>query len=358
MKAHVEWIARILLAIALFTSLAACAAPQPVAPAATAAPAGNQPVAAAPTTASAAGAMPALPAGQQPPAGGMPGGSGASLDASAAKQKFTDIAYANQSASQKLDIYLPDGNGPFPVIVAIHGGGFAMGDKTAGDVQPMMSALARGYAVVSVGYRLSSEAVFPAAVEDVKAAVRFLRANAAQYKLNTDKMAAWGGSAGGNLAAMLGTSGDVKEFQNAQLGNTGQSDKVQAVVAWYPPINFLTMDDQFKASGINGQAHSTADSFESKYLGQLITQAPDLVKQADPETYITADDPPFFIQAGSADSSVPTQQSTDFAANLQKVLGKDKVSLEILQGANHLDPAFETAANLKKVLDWLDTVLK
>ena len=140
---------------------------------------------------------------------------------------------------QKLDLYLPQGDGPFPLIVNVHGGGFMMGDKSDPPSQPAIAQfLANGYAVASIGYRLSAEAKAPAQIQDVKAAVRWLRANAAKYNLNPDKFAGFGGSAGGSLVALLGTSCGVAELEGADLGNSDQSSCVQAVVDWFGPTDF------------------------------------------------------------------------------------------------------------------------
>ena len=117
------------------------------------------------------------------------------------KRKFLDIPYASLSPAQKLDIYLPDDSaGPFPVIVSIHGGAFMGCDKADMQVLPMLEGLKRGYAVVAVNYRLSWEAIFPALVQDVKAAMRWIRAHAQRYLLDPNKIAAWGGSAGAYLS--------------------------------------------------------------------------------------------------------------------------------------------------------------
>lgn len=296
----------------------------------------------------------------RPAKGGMGGGmgAGAAVDTSSITNKWLDVAYASVSESEKLDIYLPnEGTGPFPVIIAIHGGAFMSGDKT-GELAYLTQALEAGYAVVSVNYRLSGEAIFPAAINDIKAAIRFLRANAETYNLDTDNMATWGGSAGGNLAALAATSGGVTALQDDSLGNADQSDAVQACIDWFGPINFTTMDEQFTASGVAGQVHNTADSPESAYLGALITSVPDLVAACNPETYISSDDPAFFIQHGSADVLIPTQQSIEFAANLTAVLGSDNVTYETLEGAGHGDAAFTTTENVAKALAFLDANLK
>ncbi len=276
------------------------------------------------------------------------------------KRKWLDIAYASASPSQKLDIYLPnDGDGPFPVILSIHGGAFKGGDKADGQITPMLGGLKRGYAVVSVNYRLSGEAIFPAQIQDVKAAVRWIRANAAKYKLNPDKIASWGGSAGGHLAAMAGTSGGVKELEDLSQGNAGQSSRVQAVVDWFGPTDFLKMDEQLQESKVkNPQTHSLPDSPESELIGKNLEDAPDLVRVANPESYITKDDPPFFIQHGLIDHLVPYQQSVNLANKLQSVIGKEKVTLELLPGTDHGGPNYETEQNINKVFAFLDKYMK
>jgi len=275
------------------------------------------------------------------------------------KQKWNDLVYANASAAQKLDIYLPDtGDGPFPVIVAIHGGAFKTGDKADDQLVPMLEGLRRGYAVVSINYRMSGEARSQQVIQDVKAAVRWLRANALKYKLRADRIAAWGPSAGGHLAALLGTSGDVPLFDDATLGNPKESSRVQAVVDWFGPINFLTMDDEFSMLGMKGMQHSVAGSPESQVIGELITSVPDKVKAFNPSTYITKDDPPFFIQHGTKDPLIPYLQSSQFAYNLYSVLGKDKISFELLEGEGHGGPQFNGPANLERVFAFLDKYLK
>jgi acetyl esterase/lipase len=278
---------------------------------------------------------------------------------SSEKPNHADVAYATTSPAQTLDIYLPKlGKGPFPVIVQIHGGAFRAGDKADGQVNASLEGLKRGYAIVSINYRLSGEAIFPAQIQDVKAAIRWLRANAKTYTLNPDKMAAWGGSAGGHLAAMAGTTGDVPEFDDARLGNAEVSSRVQAVVDWFGPIQFDQMDPQFMASGKGRADHSAPNSPESALVGKPLAQALDLVKRASPATYISKTDPPFFIQHGTVDPLVPTQQSVNFAAALTNVLGKDKVTFIPLEGAGHGGPQFSAPDNLNKVFAFLDTYLK
>jgi len=286
-------------------------------------------------------------------------GQGAKVITENINRKWLDIAYATESQSQKLDVYLPEeGNGPFPVIVSIHGGAFKAGDKGDSQVIPMLEGLKRGYAVVSINYRLSQEANFPSQIFDVKAAVRWIRANSKQYKFNPDKIAVWGGSAGGHLSALLGTSGDVSELEDLSLGNANESSRIQAVVDWFGPTDFLKMDEQLKESKVkNPQIHSVPDSPESELIGKNLEDAPDLVRTANPETYITPDDPPFLIQHGLIDHLVPYQQSFNLAKKLEHAIGKEKVSLELLQETGHGGPSFMTDENLNKVFGFLNKYL-
>jgi len=283
-------------------------------------------------------------------------------DTSHVRRKYLDIPYAGLSPLQKLDIYLPDeGKGPFPVIVSIHGGAFMGCDKADMQVLPMLEGLKRDYAVVAVNYRLSWEAIFPALVHDVKAAVRWIRANARQYHFDPNRIAAWGGSAGGYLSSMLGTSAGISELEDLSLGNPDRPSNVQAVVDWFGPTDFLKMDEQLTVSNlppIEGTEHSGPHSPESLLLGAKITEIPDRVRAANPATYVRENAPPFLIQHGVNDPVVPVQQSMDLAAALRKVCGDDRVILDLIEGAEHGDPKFETPENVKKVLDFLDQHLK
>ena len=291
--------------------------------------------------------------------------------------KFTDVAYATKSKTQKLDIYLPnEGKDPFPTIIAFHGGGFYEGNKSRQYTAPMLQGLNHGYAVVTVDYRLSDEAKFPAAINDAKAAIRFIRINAAQYNLNPDKIALWGSSAGGNLAALAGTTGGTNNCYDKSLGNANVSDNVTAVVDWYGPTNFCVIDKQFNESGIRGkvkgvQIYNTEGSSLSKYLGQNIFKVPDLCKEADPTTYITSECPPFLIQHGILDSIVPMQQSVDLADAIAKKIGPDKVTLKLFDDAGHggvpvtllngtyyYGYPFGTADNMDTVFAFLDKYMK
>jgi acetyl esterase/lipase len=297
---------------------------------------------------------PGGPGGPGLPFGSPPGFEPPPADVSHIRRKWLDLPYAALSPSQKLDLYLPDeGSGPFAVILFIHGGAFAMCDKRDVQVLPSLAGLARGYAVASVNYRLSGEALFPAAPQDVKAAVRWVKAQAHEYSLDATRIAAFGASAGANLAAMLGASAGVALLDDPALGNAGHSSDVKCVVDWYGPTDFLAMDRQLEESGLGPADHSDAESPESRYLGAKITEVPDTVALANPMTYVGATMAPILIQHGTMDCQVPYQQSVEFAKVIEQRVGPDRFELELIEGVGHADPRFETPENMERVFDFL-----
>ncbi|MEJ0047688.1 MAG: alpha/beta hydrolase [Rhodospirillales bacterium] len=276
-------------------------------------------------------------------------------DPSWIRRQYRDIAYAGASAAQRLDLYLPnDGAAPYKVIVAIHGGGFVIGDKGDDQLNGPVEAVREGYAVAAVNYRMADEALFPAALQDVKAAIRFLRAQAAAYDLDAGRIAAWGNSAGGYLAVMAGVAADEREFDDASLGNAALSSRVQAVIDWFGPIEFVSMDAQLRASGKGPPNHGEANSPESRFLGaRLADVEAALLHKANPLSYLAPGLPPFLIQHGSDDDLVPIEQSVLLADRLRAVLPVGDVRLDILAGSLHGGAAFEQPENMAKVFDFL-----
>lgn len=291
------------------------------------------------------------------------------LDTSFVPEKVLDLSYGSKSPTQKLDLYLPKkSNQPYPVIVVFHGGAFMFGDKAMGEVQGSVDGVKRGYAVVSANYRLSGEASFPAAINDAKAVIRWVKANAKTYNLDPNKIVVWGGSAGGNIAAMIGVTGSLESLgENDNKENLQYSSAVQVVIDWFGPLDFLKMDTQFAQSKVKrrevrgSSLTSDINSPESKYIGKLITLDPELTQKANPATYIhlltSSNAPYFFIEHGDRDSLVPTQQSIDFANLLNKQIGDKKVKFEILKGADHGSDEFDSQENLDRVYDFISKVL-
>ncbi|MDA7915694.1 alpha/beta hydrolase fold domain-containing protein [Verrucomicrobia bacterium] len=242
-----------------------------------------------------------------------------------------DLVYARVGERNlPLDLYLPaKSSKPLPVLMWIHGGGWRSGKKgNAGPAKPLVE---RGFAVVDVEYRLSGEAIFPAQVQDCKAAVRWVRANAKKYDLDPDRIAVWGSSAGGHLVAFLGTSGGVKEFETD--ANEGFSSRVNLVVDWFGPTDLLQMNDQaVKGARMD---HNAPDSPESLLVGGPLQKEPfrSVAVKANPITYVSSDDPEFLIVHGDNDLLVSHKQSLMLNEALKKA--GVKTTLQIVKNGGH-----------------------
>lgn len=253
-----------------------------------------------------------------------------------------DIEYIKDGHERnKLDLYLPEeAKGPLPLIVWVHGGAWRAGSKERCLALPLV---AKGYAIASINYRLSQHDTFPAQIEDCKAAIRWLRANSKKYNLDPQRFGAWGSSAGGHLVALLGTTGDVKEF-DSKGGNLQESSRVQAVCDWFGPADFQRT--------IGGRA----DSPVAQLLGGPPEENKEKAAKASPVTHASKDDPPFLIMHGDEDPSVPIKQSELLAEALKKA--GVEVTLHTLKGAKHGGPEFNSPESMKMIADFFDKHLK
>jgi acetyl esterase/lipase len=276
-----------------------------------------------------------------------------------AEPQYRDLVYATASGAQKLDLYLPKGNGPFPVILIVHGGAFQFGDKADQMSKPGTDhLLAHGFAVANVNYRLTGEAKAPAQIKDVKTAVRWLRAHAETYHLDPSHIGAWGSSAGANLVALLGTAIGIPDLEGAELGNPNQSSLVQAVVDWFGPTDFLLMDRQLVELGFP-PLHDAPDSPESLLIGAPIQSRPDLARVMNPIAYVNPNASPFLIVHGTQDNTVPYLQSKILSDALASVAGAERVTFIPLEGAAHGGGRqFWTEANIDRMMTFLDKYLK
>ncbi len=221
-----------------------------------------------------------------------------------------------------------------PAIVFVHGGAFRMGSRDDG-LQALVPFAELGYVCASLEYRLSGEALFPAQIEDVKCGGRFLRANAARYGLDPERIGAWGPSADGHLVAMLGVSDGVSDLEGTG-GCLGTSSRVQAVCDWFGPTDFLQMN----CAGSRPD-HDAAVSPESELIGGPIQEHAERVARANPMSSLTPDRrlPPFLIVHGDADPLVPFNQSELLVTALERV--NADVRFHRIVGAGHGGPAFK-----------------
>lgn len=226
---------------------------------------------------------------------------------------FQNVDYTgNNNIFQKLDIYIPPGlTAPAPVIVFIHGGGWYTGSKGANNVAYFEPCYNAGFICVDINYRLTANNDrWPKQIEDCKAAIRFLKANASIYGIDKCRFGVMGSSAGGHLSAMMGTTGDVVALEGAYLGNTTENSRIQAVVDLFGPTDFSLMDGNYSSSCGTGVLVHEQNSPECALLNiPTLSSNPTLVQSANPIAYITPDDAKFFIMHGSNDCTVPTNQS-------------------------------------------------
>ena len=279
------------------------------------------------------------------------------------QSRFSNIQYGLAGdRTLLLDLDLPKGGeGPFPVVLWIHGGGWSSGSK---DDQPAVrlvddELLRRGYAIASIDHRLSHEAPFPAQIVDCKAGVRWLRANAEKYAIDANRIGAWGFSSGGHLAALLGTTGDMDDFGNGGNGgnNRGYSDRVQAVCTMAAPIDFKAQLAELKLS--NPEMYQMALSAEVQLLGTSPLDNSAFAQTANPITYVSSASPPFLLITGDQDGLIPTSQGILMAQALRQV-GVEATTYEIpggIHGMTGLDER-ETSKVIHMVVEFFDRHLK
>ncbi|MDB6004498.1 MAG: Carboxylesterase [Prosthecobacter sp.] len=243
-----------------------------------------------------------------------------------------DQPYAgNENPKQKVDLYLPkkrNTDKPLPVVALIHGGGWVNGDRLGYAAAAIQFARTGDYAAVTVGYRLTKEAHWPAQVYDCKAAIRWIRAHAKELNLDPDKIAVMGSSAGGHLSSLIGTSGDVKELEGDLGPNTSFSSRVQCVVNLCGPQDFTQalMYDKEKKPVLDDPAVKglLGGNYEEKHTEAVA---------ASPVTYVTQDDPPFITLHGSADQRVSFHHAETIHAALQKA-GVPSLLIPITNGGH------------------------
>lgn len=274
-------------------------------------------------------------------------------------KNWKDVNYAGDSAVyHQLDIYLPKvEKATYPVVVCIYGSAWLSNSSKGADMPSLgQTLLEAGYAVVMPNHRASWEAKFPAQVHDIKAVLRFVRANAEEYQLDTNFVAITGSSSGGSLAAMAGTTRFVKQFSlgdqtvdiEGAVGSFTQfSSSVDAVVDWFGPTNMLVMD----SCGDTDFIHNDAKSPASLYIGGPIQDNKEKTLLASPTTYVDPSDPPFLIFHGDKDRVVPNCQSEILFVELQKAKVPSK--LYMVPDGQH-GPGVHTEKYMKLMVEFFN----
>lgn len=278
-----------------------------------------------------------------------------------------DLPYAQQSPNQILDIWYPDeGEGPYPLVILFHGGGFGTGHKRSFYISSMAQPVTQGYAVATVEYRLYNEAIWPAQLIDSKAAVRYLRANAKELNLDPDKFAVWGNSAGGCATQLLALTPDHPEMDDLSVG-VQASSRVQAAIAWYSVNEFISCEqfsvdtaaqreESGSATGMVPKDARGKDSALTKVLGFHPLLYPEKAVKASPLSYVDENCPPMLLQHGKADLIVDYHQSVYMYEKVKQICGEGRARIDLFDGEPHGSAKIKANDNVEKCIDFLDHI--
>ena len=240
----------------------------------------------------------------------------------------------------RMNLYIPEGDGPFPAVLLVHGGAWRMGNRW--HMHSVGQKLAsRGYTVASISYRFAPAHRFPAQLEDCADAVRFLRQNAQKYKCDPERIGGFGYSAGGHLVSLLGTCTDYESFPFLQSSPTEPSTRLQAVVGGGAPCNFTVIDPDQRILVY--------------WLGDTRKNIPEVYEKASPEAHVSADDPPMFFYHGQRDRIVRVESPQSMSRTLRDAGVEGEV--HAIAGAGHL-AASRDPTSIEKAIDFLNRTLK
>ncbi len=266
-----------------------------------------------------------------------------------AKAVQADIPYAIATVGEplRLDLHMPDAADP-PLLVWIHGGAWENGNKSAMPLGPLVE---RGFAVASVDFSPASKARFPGQVHEIKAAIRFLRAQARRFGYDADRIGVAGASSGAHLAAVVGTSNGHAELEGALGDHRDQSSEVHAIVSYFAATNLTTILAQSTPFGLNIREPALV-----RLLGAAPKEAEPLARLASPVFQVDARDPPLLLLHGDQDPQMPINQSHELEGAYERA-GLD-VDFIVVHGAAHGGSAFYSPSNVERVAAFLETRLR
>lgn len=246
---------------------------------------------------------------------------------------------------------------PTPLIIVVHGGGWISGHKRSKFMAPMIKPIYEGVSVAVISYTLAIKAPHPQAIFDIKTAIRFFKEHAVKYGVDPGKIFLWGESAGAHLVDMVGCTLDNEDLCDLSMGSPEQNHKIAGVVSHYGMTDFFSIDQQLEANGFEvGWAMTSEDSLASWYLGQPMLKDIKMTLKAQPMTYIHENIPPFFLRHGKKDNIVPYQQTEIFEEALSKV--GVYVDVDYYDEAEHTDPMFFTDEEIRKMIHFMEKVVR
>jgi acetyl esterase/lipase len=269
--------------------------------------------------------------------------------AAAAGSVHKDIPYATSANGEtlRLDLYLPEA-ARAPLLVYIHGGAWERSDKSS---MPLASLVERGFAIASLDFSPASKARFPGQVHEIKAGIRFLRAEAARYGYDASRIGIVGASSGAHLAAVVGTSNGSAELEGTLGDHRDQSSAVQAIVSYFAATNLTTILDQSTPFGLNIREPALV-----RLLGAPPKETEALAKLASPVFQVDRADPPLLLLHGDQDPQMPINQSHELEGAYEKQ-GLE-VDFIVVHGAAHGGAAFYSPENLERVASFLGAQLR
>ncbi|MCL2227647.1 MAG: alpha/beta hydrolase [Oscillospiraceae bacterium] len=277
------------------------------------------------------------------------------LDVSRIQRKFLNCKYGDDP-KQALDIYLPnEGAGPFPIVFYAHGGAWQRGRKDDAQVVPFMDGVKRGYAVVSIGYRLVPDVRYPDNMFDIKAALRWVARNAGPHMLDPTRTALCGSSAGAHLIMMAAfTQGQVV------FGDIPGEPacRILAIVEQFGPTDFIKIHTHYDESGFPRVHVPGTPSAIDAMIGTYAESIPNMLRFYNPTDCVHPDVPPILLQHGKRDPMIPYQQAIELCEKVNKVAGEGKAELDLSEDFMHADPGYAAPESVNRIYGFIDKHLK
>ncbi len=259
------------------------------------------------------------------------------VDVNQFPKEFLNIPYAFDAPEQKMDIFLPGTDRTYPVVLLVHGGGWAWGGRREECLSSVYQIISQGYALATMDYRRCPEYEWPAHIEDVQTAIRFLKSHGHEYQLNMDKLVLWGNSAGAHLCELAASMSGKEPWVGKGDLYPEADNRIDGVISMYGVSDFTL--DEMKGTPL----FDDSVSYET-------------LEMASAFYHVDKTFPPILLQHGDADQMVPVGQSIRLHNRVRGLCGPQRSTLEIFPGARHASPEFKTSYNINHCLDWLDCI--